>query len=400
MSLKVFKDLVDDATVSTIPESGSFKAVGKNFLSKLAPFSYVQDRLVLADGCGFDVFDGNEWRQVVNRGSLDVLAASLLDVGGTFAVGNDYFIYICIGENGEPEIIISANSTVPAGYTSQTSRKIGGFHYGHIRKVSDDGLWVPIDSNGVKYGTSGTKWEDNVTVGIVPNSVWDLANRPKCSPEGMVKVGKLWVDIYQASAAEAITLEGSGLSVKTGKLQSKYGQLPVTGTEQLNWYGFAELAALIEKKMLSYAEWIGAARGNPQGENAGDKYGWTKTTNTARTRTGCGVDSTTGAFIGEAGLKPFAVSAFNIVDAVGNVYEWLDEFTYREDGTTPGWAYRDVLGAGKGQAYLYKDNALVALRAGGSWNRGVYAGSRTVDASNYPWYVYADNGCRLACDAA
>jgi hypothetical protein len=400
MSLKVFKDLVDDAVVATIPESGSFKSVGRSYLSKLAPFSYVNDRLVLADGCGFDVFDGNEWRQVVNRGQMDVTAASLLDVGGSFAVGNDYYVYVCIGANGEPEIIISANATFPAGYAAHTSRKIGGFHFGHIRHVSDDGLWIPVDSNGVKYGSSGTKWEDNVTVGIVPNSVWDLKNRPVCSPEGMVKVGKLWVDIYLSSAIEAITLQASGSSVVTGKLQSKYGQIPVSGTEGLNWYGFAELASLVEKRMLSYSEWIGAARGNPQGENGADKYGWTKTTNNARARTGCGVDSATGAFLGETGIKPFAVSAFNIVDAVGNLYEWLDELTYREDGSAAGWAYRDVLGAGKGQAYLYKDNALVALRAGGYWFFGVNAGSRTVSADGYPWHVSTNSGVRLACDAA
>jgi hypothetical protein len=34
----------------------------------------------------------------------------------------------------------------------------------------------------------------------------------------------------------------------------------------------------------------------------------------------------------------------------------------------------------------------------GNWNNGVYAGTRTVNANNYPWNVNTNIGCRLACD--
>jgi len=400
MSLKLFKDLVDTATIATIPESGNYKAPGNKIISKRDPFSYNADRLIIEDGCGFDVFDGDTWRQIVNRGAIDAVAVSLLDAGGTFAVGTDYYIYIGIQNNGEPQIIISANATYPAGFGAHNSRKIGGFHYGHIRCVAADGSWTPIDSNGVKMGSSGTKWENNVKIGIIPNSVWDLKNRPRCAPEGMVKVGNKWIDIYPSSAAIPLELEGSGLHVKSGKLQSKYGQLPVTGTEGANWFVFAELAALAEKHLLSYADFIAAARGNPQGESGADNYGWTKSTNSARARTGCKVNASTGEFDDAAGIKPYAISAANCVDCVGNVYEWLDELTYREDGSAAGWNWRDVLGAGKGQAYLYKDTALVALAAGGGWDNGVDCGARCVNANNYPWSVGPNIGARLACDAA
>jgi hypothetical protein len=400
MSLKVFKDLIDDATVATIPESGNYKAAGNNFLSKRDPFAYAVDRLVLADGCGFDVFDGQTWRQVVNRGAIDTAAVSLLDTGAAFQVGANYYIYICINENGEPEFVISANATFPSGYTAYNSRKIGGFHYGHIRHVADDGSWTPIDGNGVKFGATGVDWKNNVSIGIVPNSVWDLKNRPLCDPEGMAKVGRKWFDIYHASAASPIELEGSGLHVKGGKLQSKYGQLPVTGTEGANWFVFAELAALAGKHLMSYADFIAAARGNPQGEDGADNYGWTKTSNSARARTGCKVNPSNGNFDDVAGIKPYAISAANIVDAIGNVYSWLDDLSYREDGTSVGWAWRDVLGVGKGKAHLYKDNALVALIAGGYWLSGVNAGARCMDASSFPWVMNTSFGARLACDAA
>jgi formylglycine-generating enzyme required for sulfatase activity len=325
----------------------------------------------------------------------------LLDTGGSFAVGTDYYFYICIQDNGDAAFVISANATYPSGFTAQNSRKVGGFHYGHIRHVADDGAWAPIDSNNVKFGATGTDWKNNVSIGIVPNSVWDLANRPLCSPEGMVKVGRKWFDIYQSSAAVAIELEGSGLHVKSGKLQSKYGQLPVTGTEGANWYVFAELAALSDKRMMSYAEFIAAARGNPQGEDAADNYGWTKTTNGARARVGCQVNPSSGAFDGTSGIKPYAISAANLVDCVGNVWEWLDELSNRHTvPTADAWGYFDVLGSGKGQAYLPNATGFVAYIAGGSWHSGVHAGARAVLVYYYPWYVHSGSGVRLACDAA
>jgi formylglycine-generating enzyme required for sulfatase activity len=217
----------------------------------------------------------------------------------------------------------------------------------------------------------------------------------------MVKINsRLWRDIYKASAAVPIELEGAGLHVKTGRLQSKYGQLPVMGTEGATWYVFAELASLSDKRLPTYAEFIASVRGNPQGEDGADNYGWTKTSNTSRVRTGCQVNTSTGAFDGASGVKPFAISAMNCVDAIGNVWEWLDELSYRQDGATPGWAWRDVLGSGKGQAYLYNDLGLVALIAGGGWSVGVHAGARAVDASGYPWLVSTHIGVRLACDAA
>lgn len=34
----------------------------------------------------------------------------------------------------------------------------------------------------------------------------------------------------------------------------------------------------------------------------------------------------------------------------------------------------------------------------GNWNNGVNAGSRSVNANNYPWNVNTNIGVRLACD--
>lgn len=278
---------------------------------------------------------------------------SVSDNDGSFlnwAFGTDYYIYACQPANGaEPIFKLSINSTYPNGYTATNSRKIGGFHYGKIRTGTNPG---------------------DVADGIVPNSVWDLLNRPRCSPEGMVKIANFWADIYLASD------DGNG------GLKSAYNATPLTGTEGLNWYNFVERAAKVGKRLLTYAEWCAAAQGSPEGLDASNTNAWTATANTARHPTGTVANAT--SFCGAR-------------DCVGNVWEWLDELTIRQDSTS--WAWYDVLGAGYGDAYLPHDLGLVAFIAGGNWAVGSRAGSRAVDLVNFPWNANVSVGSRAACDS-
>lgn len=389
MAIYKITDGVDDATIASIAQFHDVKSTGASYLSKKNPFLYAENKILLAKDTIITIKNPG-WKIFVQKDADAELIESDLDTG-VFAVGTDYYVYLC--DNGANGLLkLSANSTFPAGYSADTSRKIGGFHYGHIRKVSADGMYIPIDSADAKFGLGSTVWKNNVTIGIVPNSVWDLKNRPSCSPEGMVKVGNIWVDIYQSSAAETVTfLSGTnGLHVSAGKLQSKYGAIPVTGTEGLNWYNFLELGSRIGKRMPSNAECIAGAFGNPEGEDAADNYGWTKTTNSARVRTGVKVNSSTGVYDASTGIKPYAISAFNLVDCVGNVYEWLDEII-----GSPGAAWVDGPGLGMGDTY----GTPYAILAGGNWLDGVHAGARCVNSIDTPWNVDAAVGCRLACDA-
>lgn len=400
MALYRVKDNVDDASVANIAQFHGVKSPFNlpNFLEKKNPYSYSENKILVKKGTVLTLFNGTIWKIFVVKDADIELSETDLDTG-SFAVGNDYYVYLVdSGDNGGFKI--SLNSTAPAGYNSDTSRKIGGFHYGHIRKVSSDGLWVPIDGAGTKFGNGTPNWKDNVTIGIVPNSVWDLKNRPLCSPDGMVKVGRIWVDIYLSSVAETIAFESNtaGLHIASGRLQSKYGQIPVSGSEGLNWYSFNELAARSNKRLLSYGEWVKAAYGNPQGLDAADTYGWTKTTNSGRTRTGCQVNTSTGAYDPSGGVKPAAISAYNCVDCIGNLWEWLDELSNRHDSTT--WTWYDVMsGWGKGQAYLPNSTGVTAYLAGAGWDDGVHGGARTVSVGGYPWYVNTGVGARLACDS-
>ncbi len=394
MSLYRVKDYVDDASVAWLALSHDVKSPDKSYLEKKNPFSYSENKIVVKKDTVISLLN-DEWKIFTVKQDVELSAADLDE--GSFQVGTDYYVYLC--DNGDGIFLISANSTYPSGFNAASSRKIGGFHYGHVRKVSSDGLWIPIDGAGAKFGSGTPNWRDNVIVGIVPNSVWDLKNRPLCSPEGMVKVGRIWVDIYMSSAAEPIALESgtAGLHISSGRLQSNYGQIPVSGTEGLNWYCFQELASRVGKRLLTYGERIQAAFGTPQGLDNADTYGWTKTTNSGRARVGCQVNASTGVYDPSAGIKPAAISAYNCVDCVGNLWEWLDETSNRHDSTS--WNWQNVLGFNKGQIYLPNNVGAVAYLAGAGWNDGVRAGARAVHVSSCPWVVSTYIGSRLACDS-
>lgn len=307
------------------------------------------------------------------QSSINPLTAANRDSSFTaFALAQNYYVYACQQASGKVKILFSINSTYPAGtsydgtaYSASNTRKIGGFHYGRVR----NSFTVADVTNGA----------------IVPNSVWDLANRPSCDPAGMVRVGNIWVDIYLASVNAAITFSaGNGSPTTAGSTKSAYNATPLTGTEGLSGYSFNELAMRTGKRMLSMNEWLAAAHGSPQGNNGDNVNAWSATTNGGRAATGSVVN---------------AISISNAVDCVGNVLEWLDEYTIRRD-VAGAWAWQDVMsGQGVGQLYMYSNVDLVQIISGGHWGNGAHAGSRCVNLYSYPWDVNPSIGSRFACDS-
>lgn len=300
------------------------------------------------------------------------LTVANLDNGSAFAIGSDYYIYICDPTNGDEKIDedevykISLSSTYPSGFTASNSRKIGGFHYGVVRNVNENGN--PVNSSDAEFGSG---WQSNVYNGIVPNSVWTLLHRPKCDPAGMVYIGNgLWGDIYISS--------DDGFD----GLASAYNEPPITGTEGLNWYIANEKARRVGKRLPSYAEFCQAAYGAPEGQDGNNTYAWSATGNKARAN---------------CGAVTYAVSAVNIRDLVGNVWKWVDEFCL--DPTASAWGWQDVLGAGHGDAYIPSATALRAFICGGLWNNGVHGGDRAVYCIYYPWNVSTYIGVWCVCDS-
>lgn len=273
-------------------------------------------------------------------------------------IGTDYYIYACT----DGSIRADASSSAPTGYNTGNSRKIGGYHYGRIRN---------------------TLTVTDVATEIVPRSLWDLTYRPKCNPAGMVDVhgnGSLWADIYLAAVDSAITLT-SGV-VTAGTCRSIYNGTPLTGTEGLHGYNFIELAKNSGKRLLTHSEWLAVAHGSPQGNDGDNLNAWSATTNSASTGTG---------------QVAQAVSFAGACDCVGNVWEWLDEFS--NDHTTTAYAWQNVMpGQSVGQLYLPNATGLRQYLAGGHWPFGVLAGSRTLNANNHPWNVSPYAGSRFACD--
>ena len=337
------------------------------------------DEITVAEGCVIAVGGAG-----IFETAASVLNASNLDVGSAFAVGNDYYVYICDSrlDAEDEKYVISLNSTYPNGWNASNSRKIGGFHYGRCRKV-DDNL-QPVNSSGVIFGTG---WESAVSNGILPRSVWTLGHRPKCNPEGMVYLGGgTWIDIYLSSDDGAYGLK------------SEYNCAPMTGTEGMNWYTFTERLMKSGKRMPDYSEFCAYAFGSPQGLDDANTNAWSATTNTGRGVTGSVVN---------------AVSAVGCVDAVGRVWEWLNDLITRAEHATNatyhaseawGWDLTSPLKTGAtqydvGNIYQYYHASLAALIAGGNWSHGANAGARAVDCNGCPWYVSAQLGVRGACDS-
>lgn len=337
------------------------------------------NELTLVDNCVISV-GGSGIFKTVNT----LLNAANLDIGSAFAVGSDYYVYICDSriDGQDEQYIISLNSTYPSGWNASNSRKIGGFHYGRCRKV--DGNMQPVNSSGIIFGTG---WESAVSNGIVPRSVWTLGHRPKCSPEGMVYLGGgTWVDIYLNSDDGA------------HGLKSEFNCAPMTGTEGMNWYTFTERLMKSGKRMPDYSEFVAYAFGSPKGLADANTNAWTATANKGRGVTGSVVN---------------AVSAVGCVDAVGRVYEWLNDLITRAQHATDatyhkteawGWDLTSPLrdAATKydvGNIYQYYANSLAALMAGGYWSNAANAGARCVYCSYCPWDVSTRIGVRGACDS-
>lgn len=252
------------------------------------------------------------------------------------------------------------------------------------KTVSDNAKEKVKDGSSVIFGTG---WESAVSNGIVPRSVWTLGHRPKCSPEGMVYLGGgTWVDIYLNSDDGA---KG---------LKSEYGCAPMTGTESMNWYNFVERLAKSGKRLPNYAEFCAYAFGSPAGLDNANTNAWSATSNTGRGVTGSVVN---------------AVSSVGVVDAVGRVWEWLDELITRAEHATNadyhasvawGWDKKSPLNTGEksydvGNIYQYYAYSLAALIAGGRWADGAICGARAVGCSDCPWRVGTAVGARGACDS-
>jgi hypothetical protein len=267
--------------------------------------------------------------------------------------GKDFYVYACQPASGKaPVFKLSANSTVPTGYTASNSRKIGGFHC----------LCADVGT------ISGHALSGYVTGNILPLSVWDLKHRPVASPEGMVWIEGIgrWVDIYLAS------WDGSALA-------SEFGATIADGTSSPAFHGekFAEYLGLTGKSLITRDEFIVAAKGS----------------NELTSINGSADPGTTGGHKDTANRR--MISNYGLEDCCGALWQWGKDCYEFYPGATwnpttnqylAGYAWQEssVYHAGTDAQKQGSCNGLLRrVLLGGYWGAGADCGSRAAACANF-----------------
>ena len=302
---------------------------------------------------------GTQWFYLEN--DLDQTVADILDTG-TISNGKDYYVYAC-NNSGTLVFRVSLASTFPAGFSAETSRKIGGFH----TLCADVGTITGHPLSGFVAGD------------ILPDSVWDLKHRPVSEPAGMVYVDAIdkWVDIYLASGTGASTASVFGGTISDNR----------------NWMDFVDDGGAVLKQLLSDPEFQIAAALSNEGTNIADSAD----------------PVTTGGHSDTASRR--MISKYGIEDMCGAMWQWLLDQSYRFDGATnhthqvtvttlgeavtsgnpsvdvaPTFSWKDQTG-GKGRLYTQGTYGDVKLLAGGTFNNATECGSRGRFVYFYRWII-------------
>ena len=268
--------------------------------------------------------------------------------------GKDFYIYACQPSSGTtPTLILSANSTVPAGYTATNSRKIGGFH---------------CECLDVGTVTNENSMNGYATGDIIPYSIWDLKHRPKSSPEGMVYVEPLniWISIY------IMSWDGSKLvSAYNGVQADGASAKPFSGTE------FAEYLAKVNMRLPRYDEFVVFAKGIQECVNV---KGYTD------------VNTTGGHYTTD---NKRIISSYGIEDCAGVIWQWLsDVFGSDFKGSWNTSSNRDDRNV-RGDCW---GGGLRRALAGGRWDAGAGCGSRASGVNDWSALAVGSFACRGASE--
>ena len=287
--------------------------------------------------------------------------------------GKDVYIYACQPtsniNNLDPTLVLSLDSTAPAGYTEHTSRKIGGFHC----LCADVGVIDGHDLSGYVAGD------------ILPASVWDLLHLPKSDPEGMVysKEYGQWVDIYLPSWDET-----------AGKLVSKYNGVICDGTSttiKFNGEKFVEYFGKVTKHLLPRSAFMVVMKGTPE----------------CVAIKGSADPNTTGGHIASNDTR--IISYIGIEDCTGVLWQWGEDTYEYAPGTTwssnnfylsgYSWQSKSVFNS------TYDDTnrgscpgLLRRVLLGAYWSSGSGCGSRAACCYVFSAYGSADCSARGASE--
>ncbi len=385
---------------------GMSGTVGKNY--PLAPKAYVDNEVQKVDtkleskedkGTSYNKADTDKkineiidivvgsipWYQrdsmfTTAKRSVTVPAGTQVTINGKFYVtttpktvnlpvvgnGKDVYLYACESSTREPTFVISANSTVPDGYTAQNSRKIGGFH--------------TLCAN---VGTiSGHNLSGYVAGDIIPYSAWDLKHRPVSEVEGMVWVAPInkWVQIYLPSWS------GS-------KLVSRFNGVIVDGASahKLHGEGFAYEAGLANCQLISRDEFMIAMRGVPECVNI----------------RGGNDPNTTGGHVATNGQR--IISNYGVEDGAGVIWQWSRDCAEFYPGATwnstnfylSGYSWQEKSVYNPDFDPVKRGSCLGLLRRfllGAGWGDRALSGSRSVGCLYFSSGGWADFSARLVAE--
>lgn len=288
----------------------------------------------------------------------------------TSRAGKDFYIFACANAETPlvPDLIVSMNSTVPEGYTSANSRKIGGFHC----LCADVGTITDHPLSGYVAGD------------ILPCSIWDLNHRPIGEPEGYAydEGTDMWYSIYgltwSGTWGSATATQPGRAEDDTLALESKYGAEWADGTSSEKWHCWKiEQILARQKQRLPYQrEFMSASLGSNQGTNI---YG-----SADPVTTGGHKDTGNRRMISNIGLE----------DMCGDHYQWGADVGQASTSGSYGNAYDGNDKYEAGQVYGTVSRPLLGL----SWSYGAGCGSRGSDWSAGALVLSANCGARGASE--
>ncbi len=303
-----------------------------------------------------------------------------LDTGSKVA-GKDYYVYA----RQDGTFILSANNIAPLGYTTATTRKIGGFHYG----LTGETEVLPVNALRTEADMIANR-------GIKAYSMWDLTWKPaSIRPEGKVLVNNLfWRDIYPADEdygirgySSCFALDGVTPAKLAGGGETKgrkFPKIPLSkgGNGTLNygsltWYEANEIISEVGMRMISYDEFSNSSYGVVEQKSLSE-LGYT---------TGTGVIQ----------HYPELESKWGVEMAVGVQWTWTKELMNGYGSSD--FANRSGLTDGRGYIYA-TSNSPVAGIAGGQeeHNSAIPVGSRALYLYGFVWYTLWSFGFVAVCD--
>lgn len=296
--------------------------------------------------------NGKDWYVFLDTEKHVTCSLTKAEATGTKRIGQFHTLCVDAGASLTGQIPADPGSLSVNDYVLiKNVEENSDFYDFYNRKVTAVSTNAVYDTVTVEHPLKGYTAGD-----ILPESVWCLTFRPKCSPDGMCydPDTDIAVDIYLQS--------GKGRNTR-----SAYGANTTRTRQQENHQ--ADMNA-VGKLLLSDEEFTSAALGSNEKTNiAGSAESSVVTT-------GGHVDTASRRMISFIGGEDFC----------GTVWHWLRNVSANAGGN---WGSYDGVG-NFGQTY----GASLALIAGGNWIYGAPCGSRSRHASILRSNAHAAHGAR------